>query len=79
MLLEGDTLKLAEPRTKATLLVQPVSKMRVWGVGKEDQRYVKSIFSIYFVKFSIKNVAVYKRMCQFESLPNFGTAAINLG
>lgn len=38
LLLEGDTLKLAEPRTKATLLVQPVSKMRVWGVGKEDQR-----------------------------------------
>lgn len=38
LLLEGDVLKLAEPRTKATLLVQPVSKMRVWGIGKEDQR-----------------------------------------
>ncbi|XP_078369271.1 uncharacterized protein LOC144653202 isoform X2 [Oculina patagonica] len=38
LLLEGDTLKLVEPRTKITLLVQPVSKMRVWGVGKEDQR-----------------------------------------
>lgn len=39
LLLEGDTLKLAEPRTKNTMLIQPVSKMRVWGVGKEDQRY----------------------------------------
>lgn len=39
LLLEADALKLVEPRTKDTLLVQPVSKMRVWGVGKEDQRY----------------------------------------
>ncbi|XP_029206013.2 uncharacterized protein LOC114969842 isoform X3 [Acropora millepora] len=38
LLLEGDALKLVEPHTKDTLLVQPVSKMRVWGVGKEDQR-----------------------------------------
>ncbi|XP_032226738.2 uncharacterized protein LOC5502580 isoform X2 [Nematostella vectensis] len=38
LLLEGDTLKLVEPRNKVTLLVQPVSKMRVWGVGKEDHR-----------------------------------------
>ncbi|KAK3744142.1 hypothetical protein QZH41_017960 [Actinostola sp. cb2023] len=38
LLLEGDTLKLVEPRNKITLLVQPVSKMRVWGVGKEDHR-----------------------------------------
>ncbi|CAH3148912.1 unnamed protein product [Porites lobata] len=38
LLLEGEALKLVEPRTKVPLLVQPVSKMRVWGVGKEDQR-----------------------------------------
>ena len=46
LLLEGDTLKLVEPRNKITLLVQPVSKMRVWGVGKEDHRYI-SICSKY--------------------------------
>lgn len=47
LLLEADALKLVEPRTKDTLLVQPVSKMRVWGVGKEDQRY--NLFKLFIV------------------------------
>eukprot|EP00794_Sanderia_malayensis_P007535 gene7535-8372_t len=38
LILEGESLKLVEPKSKALLLVQPIAKMRVWGVGKEDQR-----------------------------------------
>jgi len=38
LILEGESLKLVEPKSKALLVTQPIAKMRVWGVGKEDQR-----------------------------------------
>ena len=38
LLLEKDNLKLVEVQTNKILLVQPVSKMRVWGAGREEQR-----------------------------------------
>ncbi|XP_046852153.1 amyloid beta precursor protein binding family B member 1-like isoform X2 [Xenia sp. Carnegie-2017] len=37
LLLEKDNLKLVEVQTNKILLVQPVSKMRVWGAGREEQ------------------------------------------
>ncbi|XP_028405672.1 uncharacterized protein LOC114528243 [Dendronephthya gigantea] len=38
LLLEGDNLKLVDCQTKAILLVQPISKMRVWGAGRDEQK-----------------------------------------
>ena len=37
LLLVGDALKLVDAQTKATILVQPISKMRVWGAGRNEQ------------------------------------------
>ena len=40
LVLEGETLKLVEAKTKEVLCVQPIAKMRVWGVGRTETRYV---------------------------------------
>lgn len=38
LILEGETLKLLEPKSKNILHVQPIAKMRVWGVGRVETR-----------------------------------------
>lgn len=38
LILEGETLKLLEPKSKKVLHVQPIAKMRVWGVGRVETR-----------------------------------------
>ena len=45
LILEGESLKLVEPKSKALLVTQPIAKMRVWGVGKEEQRFVSHSFN----------------------------------
>lgn len=40
LILEGETLKLLEPKSKNILHVQPIAKMRVWGVGRVETRLV---------------------------------------
>ena len=38
LVLEGETLKLVEAKTKRVIHVQPIAKMRVWGVGRIETR-----------------------------------------
>ncbi|XP_057313063.1 uncharacterized protein LOC130654488 isoform X1 [Hydractinia symbiolongicarpus] len=38
LILEGQTLKLVEPTSQSVLHVQPIAKMRVWGVGRVESR-----------------------------------------
>ena len=42
LVLEGETLKLVEPKTKKILHTQPIAKMRVWGVGRVETRSVRN-------------------------------------
>lgn len=37
LILEGEILKLVDPKTKHVYHVQPIAKMRVWGVGREGE------------------------------------------
>lgn len=42
LVLEGEILKLVEPKTKKILHTQPIAKMRVWGVGRVETRSVRN-------------------------------------
>ena len=58
LILEGESLKLVEPKTKTVLLVQRIVKMRVWGVGKEDQRFVNKAHFERIFKMLDNNVSL---------------------
>lgn len=53
--LDEGALKLIDPENLTMLNTQPIHTIRVWGVGRDNGRFVSHLYHIYIVNY-INNV-----------------------
>ena len=46
LVLENDTLSLVDPMDRSVLHAQPIVSIRVWGVGRDNGRWVPHVSSV---------------------------------
>lgn len=57
--LDEGALKLIDPENLTVLNTQPIHTIRVWGVGRDNGRFVSHCYCVYIVVLIINNVFLF--------------------